>query len=54
MSQAGVGGGVVLASCTRDDFGIKAWLFVIGAKVYGEAVIEGALDDLHGRMVVVA
>ena len=54
MRQAGVGGGVMLASGTRDDFGIEPVLFVIGAEVYGETVLEGVLDDLHGRMIIIA
>ena len=54
MRQTGVGCRVMLASGARYDFGIEPGFFVVGAKVNGEAVFECALDDLHGRMVVVA
>ena len=54
MGQTGVGGGIMFASGAGYDFGIKPGFFVVGAEVYGQAVIEGTLDDLHGRVIVVA
>ncbi len=54
VGQAGVGFRIMLAPCTGYDFCIESGLFVIGAKVNGETVLEGVFDDLHGRSFVFA
>jgi hypothetical protein len=54
MSKSRIRIRVMLTARPRDDFGIKSRLFVIGAKVNGETVLEGVFYYLHGRMSIAA